>query len=213
MKRDKISYPFSWEERRPLLQERIFYVPDFYQAHERALFPSFDSLFGNQNPVHIEYCSGNGEWVVDKAVSHPEINWIAVELKFDRLCKINSKAQNCGLENLFIISGEALTFSREYLPDGQLDAVYVNFPDPWPKDRHAKHRLIRRPFSKELWRTVKKEGSITLVTDDIPYLEQMRYEMQEWTPKPPSSTAYGSSYFDRLWRSKGLTIHTLYYGR
>ena len=213
MKPKKLTYPYSWQERRPLLKGCIFYVPDYYQEHDRSLFPSFETLFGNKHPVHIEYCSGNGEWVIDKALNHPELNWIAVEKKFERVCKIYSKARNNSLENLFVISGEALTFAREYLPDACLDSVYVNFPDPWPKDRHAKHRLIQRSFSDELWRTMKKAGGVTLVTDNIPYLEQMKYEMQEWTPKTGDFSTYGSSYFERLWLSKGLKIHYLHYER
>ena len=89
----------------------------------------------------------------------------------------------------------------------------MNFPDPWPKERHAKHRLIQSSFQKELYRTVKKGGSVTLVTDSTPYLEQMEREMGEWAPKKEDFTNYGGSYFKRLWLSMGLEIHYLCYER
>jgi len=96
MKPKKLTYPYSWQERRPLIKGGIFYVPDYYQEHDRSLFPSFETLFGNKHPVHIEYCSGNGEWVIDKALNHPELNWIAVEKKFERVSKFIRKLVTMG---------------------------------------------------------------------------------------------------------------------
>ena len=213
MKPQDLSYPFSWNARRPFLEGQVFYVPDYYEDHNRKFFPQLKAHFGNDHPVQIEYCSGNGEWILDKAQASPEINWIAVEKKFKRVRKIYSKMVNRGLKNILIVSGEALTFSKQYLPEEGLDRVFINFPDPWPKERHAKHRLIRKPFVQELNRTVKRHGSVTLVTDHPSYLEQMRFEMQEWTLETDSLKAYGSSYFERLWLSKGLKINHLHYVR
>ncbi|QVL56975.1 MAG: tRNA (guanine(46)-N(7))-methyltransferase TrmB [Simkaniaceae bacterium] len=211
MKPKDLPYPYKWEDRCPLLKDKIFYVPEYYQEHKRELFPLLHDYFGNGHPIHLEYCSGNGEWILKQAMENPNVNWIAVEMWFERVRKIYSKTVNYRVENLLIISGEGLTFSREYLADESLDKVYVNFPDPWPKDRHAKHRIIQRPFVEELRRTVKKGGTVTLVTDDIPYKEQMEYEMQEWPKVEASHEHYGSSFFERLWRSHGLEIHHMCY--
>ena len=211
MKPKDLKSPFKWEDRRPSLHDLIFFVPEHYEAHQQELFPSFESFFGNDHPVHLEYCSGNGEWILGKAKEHPEKNWVAVELCFERVKKIYSKFKNHEVKNAMIISGEGLTFSREYLPDHSLEAVYVNFPDPWPKRRHAKHRLIQRPFVEELRRTLRKGGKAIFVTDHIPYKIQMEEAMREWEKVPSSLNQYGSSFFDRLWRSKGLEIHQLSY--
>ena len=211
MKPKDLPYPYRWEERRPLLKDKIFYVPEYYGEHKKGEFPPFKTLFENDHPVHLEYCSGNGEWILAHAKENPHINWVAVEMWFKRVRKIYSKMMNEGIDNLLIISGEGCTFSREYLPDDSLDAVYINFPDPWPKDRHAKHRIIQPPFVKELKRTVKTGGKVTLVTDDIPYKEQMEYEMQGWPKDLAPKENYGSSFFERLWRSKGLDINYLSY--
>ncbi|MCB1107900.1 MAG: tRNA (guanosine(46)-N7)-methyltransferase TrmB [Chlamydiia bacterium] len=211
MKPKDLPYPYRWEERRPLLKGKVFYVPEYYQEHKRELFPNFNEFFGNDNPVHLEYCSGNGEWIIKKAQEHPEVNWVAVEVWFERVRKIYSKMFNYGIDNLMIVSGEGLTFSREYLPNHSLNGVYVNFPDPWPKDRHAKHRIIQRPFVEELKRTLVPKGKVTLVTDNIPYKEQMEHEMDGWERLPSSHENYGSSFFERLWLSHGLEIHHLCY--
>ncbi len=211
MKPKDLLYPYSWKDRRPLLKNNIFYVPEYYQEHQKELFPSFTEHFENDNPVNLEYCSGNGEWIIKRAQENPDKNWVAVEMWFKRVRKIYSKTVNYEIDNLLIISGEGMTFSREYLTDHCLDAVFVNFPDPWPKDRHAKHRIIQRPFVEELRRTVTPEGTVTLVTDNIPYKDQMQYEMQEWPKVPAFHKNYGSSFFERLWLSHGLEIYHMCY--
>jgi len=208
-----LPYPYSWEDRRPLIDGGVFYLPDYYHPHKRDLLPQLSSLFGNAYPVHIEYCSGNGEWIVNRALENPKINWIGVEKAFDRVRKIYSKACRNALKNLFIVAGEALLFSREYLRDRSVDSIYINFPDPWPKNRHAKHRLIRKPFSQELWRTLKKGGGLTLVTDHLQYLNQMKQEMRGWSKNRKDFSSYGSSHFQQLCLKRGATIHYLHYQR
>ena len=110
-----------------------------------------------------------------------------------------------------VISADALTFSIHYLFDQSLDAVYINFPDPWPKHRHVKHRIIQSHFIQELRRTIKKEKKVIFVTDDLSYKEQMEDAMKDWLKVSITYENYGSSFFDRLWRSKGLDIQILCY--
>jgi tRNA (guanine-N7-)-methyltransferase len=109
-----------------------------------------------------------------------------------------------------------VTAAREYFPSNSISEVYVNFPDPWPKDRHAKHRIIQQPFVKEMKRILLSEGKVTLVTDDPTYSGQMIEEMQKnkdffsCYPDPFYVTewdGYGDSYFGDLWVSKGRSIH------
>lgn len=211
MKPEDLCYPFSWEERRPVFKDRVFFIPDYYHEHKKELFPCFEECFGNKNPVHLEYCSGNGEWIINRARENPGMNWIAVELKFNRVQKIYYQMLNYKIENLLIVAGEGLTFSREYLADSSIDAVYVNFPDPWPKSRHAKHRLIQESFVNELRRTVKQEGKVTIVTDDAPYKEQVTQEMAGWKEVEDQHVNYGSSFFERLWVSLDRNIYHLSY--
>lgn len=217
MKPKDLKAPFTFAKRRPLLERGVFYVPTYYDDYGAFKLPPWKELFGNENPVHIEYCSGNGEWIVDKAQESPGINWIANELRFDRVRKIFSKMANKNVQNLFIVCGMAQNFTREYLQDSSIDAVYVNFPDPWPKDRHAKHRLIQDPFVSELKRVVKPEGTALFVSDHVHYIGQMSAEMErfpEWNAQEVQEeykNSYGTSYFERLWRSRGLNIHFLKY--
>jgi len=215
MKPQDLKAPYSFKERRPCIQDRIFYVPTYYPKYDDFTFPSWKELFGNENPVHIEYCTGNGEWVLNKARENPEVNWVAVELKFNRVRKIHSKRSNRGIGNLFIVCGEAQIFTREYLSQNCVEAIYVNFPDPWPKDRHAKHRLIQTPFMEGIFKAVKPGGKALLVSDAQDYVKQMEEEIGKvsgWKRSDSEDqSSYGTSYFERLWLSKGLSIHFLEY--
>lgn len=214
MRPKDLKFPYKWAERRPHLADGVLYVPDYYENHREFSFPDWKTIFGNDKPVVIEYCTGNGTWIAEKAKDTSN-NWVAVEWRFERVRKIWSKAKNYGLTNLFIVCGEAQTFAREYLSSESIDQVYINFPDPWPKEKHAKNRIFQQPFIHQIARTVKPAGLVTVVTDDPPYSEQVSREMlahPAWVssfPDPYFVTeweGYGTSYFEELWRGKGKVI-------
>lgn len=217
MKPKELTQSFPFKMRLPLIQDGIFYLPNDYFSYQQFTFPLWKELFGNENNVHIEYCSGNGEWILEKAKKHPEVNWVAVEMKFHRVAKIHSKQVNQELKNLFIVYGKGEIFTREYLKKNSVAEIYINFPDPWPKRRHAKHRLIQQAFVKDLLRILQVGGKLLLVSDAADYVKQMREEIETvvgWKTCEigiERETAYGSSYFDRLWRLMGRKIHFLEY--
>lgn len=217
MKPKDLKFPFSWEERQVLLKDRVLYVPDYYDHYAQFAFPGWEdaALFGNSKPVIIEYCSGNGTWIAEKARSNPHCNWVAIEIRFDRVRKIWSKIKNEGLDNLVVFCGEGFRMTREYIPKGSVEQVYINFPDPWPKKRHAKHRIVQSPFIEQVHRVLKPEGMITLVTDDPVYSEQMIEVLNGQEGMVSLNSApyfvnelegYGTSFFDSLWRDKGRMI-------
>ena len=217
MKPKNLKYPFSWEERRILVQDRVWYVPEHYNDHTAFQFPGWNhpDIFGNDQPICVEYCSGNGTWIAEKAAANPKSNWVAVEKRFERVRKIWSKVKNLRLNNLFVISAEGHSVTSHYFPEASVHEIYINFPDPWPKKRHAKHRIIKLPFVEELYRILKVEGAVTVVTDDVNYssevidvfskLDGLKSLHQEPFYRTDLED-YGTSYFDRLWRGKGKEI-------
>ncbi|MBN4067032.1 tRNA (guanosine(46)-N7)-methyltransferase TrmB [Simkania negevensis] len=218
MKPRELIRPYNWKDRKILLRDGVLYVPDYYTAHQGFSLPlwSLPEVFEKEAPVSIEYCSGNGEWIVEKALEFPNKNWVGVEKRFDRVRKIYSRRHNEGADNLFIGYGEAVTMTRHYFPEATVDEVYVNFPDPWPKGRHAKHRLITDTFASEVHRVLKPGGTITLVTDDLAYKEIIvgvflaHPGFASLHPHPyyiDHIENYGTSYFDSLWRGLGCKIH------
>ena len=217
MKPEDLKPPFSRTDQRIVIHDRVWYVPERCAAPSDFVFPgwSHSDLFGNANPVTVEYCSGNGAWIANKAIENPMINWVAVERKFERVRKIWSKVKNHALTNLIVVCGEAHHATERFIPSASVSDVYINFPDPWPKNRHAKNRLIRLEFAKQLWRILKEKGAMTFVTDDPPYSEWVIEVMQNhggFHPEFPhphyicDEGLHGTSYFDQLWRSKGRLI-------
>ena len=215
-----LKFPFKWEERFPLIYDKIFFVPAFYQHHDKWSFPAWqdEKIFGREAPVRIEYCSGNGEWIIQKAKMHPECNSVAVEKKFHRVKKIWAKRKNQSIDNLFIVCGEASAFTEHYVPNASVEKFYINFPDPWPKARHAKHRLIQENFLSHIARACQQGTRLTIATDHSEYVERIALVVSHhplWTsvfPAPYFTTqwdGYGDSFFDRLWRKLGRSVHDM----
>jgi tRNA (guanine-N7-)-methyltransferase len=217
MRPENLKPPFEWDARLTIIHDRIWYAPGYSTVQERFEFPGWEhaDLFGNRNPIYLEYCSGNGAWIAAKALAYPHINWIAVERKFTRVRKIWSKVKNHHLKNLIVICGEGHHVTSQFFPTNSISEVFINFPDPWPKKRHAKNRLIQRDFVNELHRILMTDGRMNFVTDDAPYSEwtietMMAYGSFKSCYSDPfyvhEHADYGNSYFDSLWREKGRMI-------
>lgn len=217
-KASDLRIPFTWEERRPVLLDRAFYIPGHYGAHEKwgKLDWSDEKVFGNNLPVVIEFCCGNGQWIGERARAEPHLNWIGVDRLFERARKVWAKIHRENIPNLFAVCSEASLFIRHYVKPKSVDAIYVNFPDPWPKRRHEKNRLMKREFLEKLSSIVKPGATLHFVTDDFGYLEWMLLELSfcaNWKPVYPSPhyttnlADFGRSFFGDLWLDQGRTIY------
>lgn len=217
MKPKDLIYPYSFEKRKPYFNDQVLFVPTYYFDHESH---GIEDYLPRGNPIYVEFCSGNGEWILERAIANPEITWVAVEKKFQRVRQLWAKMKNRCLKNLIIVCGEAEPFTKYYLPESSISRAFINFPDPWPKDRHAKHRLIQAPFVADLEKIMSADAIITIVTDDTPYMEQVIEVFsndpffQSLYPEPYYITdvpEYGSSFFNRLWLKLGRKIHFIEY--
>lgn len=212
MKPKDLNHPFSFKDRRLLVKNGIFYLPNFLTS-----YAGFDPKLPLDHPrVFIEFCSGNGEWIIQKALENPEVQFIAVEKLFLRIQKIYSKRENLGIKNLFLVSGDINLLLEHFLPDESVDTLAINFPDPWPKERHIKNRLFHENFVLHVKRILKHSGEVFLVTDDRGYsdwvcraMEGKFRSLKENLNKPLEN--YGSSFFQRLWESKGKDIFYHHY--
>jgi len=216
-----LQIPFPWADRRPALLNKCLYLPSYWPgAHLGPAIWQEDGLFGNPlQPLAVEFCSGNGQWIADAAMAFNHLNWVAVEKDFYRAKKTWLKIFRYSIPNLFVVCGEALEFSKNYLETGSVAQAWVNFPDPWPKRHHAKHRLVQSPFAEEMQRVLSKKAPLTLVTDDARYSEQMIRVFASWKSAFASERfttelpGYGTSYFHSLWLQKKCTIryHRFFY--
>lgn len=215
MKVNNLAFP-NLEMDKIKVQDRILHLP--MPCEDRTFhFPGWHdpAIFGNHNPVAIEHCSGNGAWIAHKAALFPTLNWVAVEKQLCRVKKIWFKIKSLNLANLFIISGEAALATKTYFPSDSVCDVFINFPDPWPKQKHTKHRLLSENFINEMHRILQPQRKVTFVTDDKTYSEntikkfQKSFGFESCFPDPFFQTAlenYGTSYFEELWRQKGKEI-------
>jgi tRNA (guanine-N7-)-methyltransferase len=215
MKPKDLKYPYSWKQRCIHYENKVLFVPDHYESYDSWEFPGWESeaFFGNNNPVYVEYCSGNGDWLIEKALENPDINWVAVEKKFERVRKIWSKKHNNNLDNIIIICGEAQCTTSNYFPKQSISKTFINFPDPWPKRKHHKHRLCNKKFFSLLCTILKNEGTINFVTDHEGYRDYAIAAALD-TANLSSKLAepffvkleenYGDSFFQSLWKRQGF---------
>ena len=130
-------------------------------------------LFARNQPLEIELGSGDGSFLVDYARSYPDHNFIGVERLLGRLRKMDRKARRAGLTNLRGIRIESSYFLEYLLPLHSAVALHIYFPDPWPKRKHGRHRLINERFAGLAQQALGSGGVVCLRTDDHNYFEQM----------------------------------------
>ena len=103
----------------------------------------WNEFFGNDNPIRIEIGMGKGKFITELAVNHPDINYIGIEKYSSVLIRAVEKRKQLDINNLFFIRMDAVEIC-DIFDKGEIDRIYLNFSDPWPKDRHAKRRLTSR---------------------------------------------------------------------
>lgn len=130
----------------------------------------WQTLFEKEQPLHAEFGSGKGQFIVNMAEKYPEVNFIGVEYKAEVLYKALKKAEKKHLHNLKLMLfdvGQAETAFE----DGELDRLYLNFVDPWHKKRHAKRRLTHRRFLAKFKKLMGPTGEVHFKTDNRPLFQ------------------------------------------
>lgn len=133
---------------------------------------SIEEAFGRTAPVLVEIGFGNGNALAEFASSNPEWNCVGVEVFRPGIGALINRCEQQDIKNVRIVDGEGLTY-LESIPDNSLDLIWVLFPDPWPKTRHHKRRLITREFAKVAAGKLKFEGKLAIATDWASYAEEI----------------------------------------
>jgi tRNA (guanine-N7-)-methyltransferase len=129
--------------------------------------------FGRAAPVVLEIGSGMGESTAAMALDAPEINHLAVEVYQPGLAQLLLRIEHAEIRNLRLLRGDAYPLLREHIPAGGLHAIRIYFPDPWPKRRHHKRRLIIPEFVTLAASRLMQGGTLHLVTDWEPYAQEI----------------------------------------
>ena len=130
-------------------------------------------LFPTHQHLEVELGSGDGSFLVDLAKHHPKHNFIGIERLLGRIRKMERKARRVELSNLRGIRIESSYFLEYLLPHHSVEALHIYFPDPWPKRKHRRHRLINERFPQLAANVLKPGGTVYLRTDDRDYFDQM----------------------------------------
>ncbi|HXR45923.1 MAG TPA: tRNA (guanosine(46)-N7)-methyltransferase TrmB [Candidatus Limnocylindrales bacterium] len=131
------------------------------------------ALFPKAQPLEVEPGCGDASFLVELARRHPDKNFIGVERLLGRLRKLERKGRRAGLANLRGVRIESSYFLEYLLPPRSVSVLHIYFPDPWPKKKHRKHRLINERFPELARAALGPGGAVFLRTDDPDYFQQM----------------------------------------
>ncbi len=129
-----------------------------------------EEIFGNSNKTALEIGFGEGEFLVEVAKNNPDWNYIGIEIKYFRYKKALKLARDNNIENIKLLHFDADLAVEQVFTDSLFDRVYINFPDPWPKDRHKKHRIINNNFLDNLYRLMTKDAILEFTSDHLEYV-------------------------------------------
>ena len=125
----------------------------------------WNTIFNNDQPIHIEIGMGKGQFITTLAAQNPNINYVGIEKFSSVLVRAIEKQEELDLPNLFFIRMDAENIA-DVFDEGEVARIYLNFSDPWPKDRHAKRRLTSVQFLARYEKILAKEGHVIFKTDN-----------------------------------------------
>lgn len=136
----------------------VIHDPEAQKGHWR-------DVFGNDHPIEIEVGMGKGKFIMDLAAAHPDVNYLGIERYSSVLLRALQKRAERDLSNIFFLCIDAKEMA-DYFAPGEVSRIYLNFSDPWPKDRHAKRRLTSPVFMEVYDSILKPDGVIEFKTDN-----------------------------------------------
>ncbi|MFH1754394.1 MAG: tRNA (guanosine(46)-N7)-methyltransferase TrmB [Candidatus Latescibacterota bacterium] len=188
----------------------------------RSPAPSFPDMFGNDHPVEIEIGCGKAKMLIARAQNQPERNFIGIDYTWRFMRFGCQRSQKRGLANIRFIREEAKHIVNEFIRPESVSIFHIYFPDPWPKRRQQKRRLIDRHFVEVLHGRLAADGRIEIVTDDFDYSIAIKAAFAKtgslWravkhsTNEPLFKTEEKTNY-ELKWRAAGRIIYYLETGK
>lgn len=151
--------------RRKGAEEHLANHPHYVIVNPENAKGKWQEIFGNDKPIHIEVGSGKGAFITGMALQNPDINYIGIDIQVSVLSYALDKVLASGAENIRLlqVDGSSLT---NYFADGEINLLYLNFSDPWPKKKHAKRRLTYKTFLDTYKQILPEHGEIHFKTDN-----------------------------------------------
>jgi tRNA (guanine-N7-)-methyltransferase len=169
-------------------------------------------LFGNTHPVILEIGSGKGRFLIATATEHPELNIIGIEKSLHYHRVIRERVVKRNLANIRLINHDAYLVMRDMIPDASISEVHIYFPDPWPRKKEQKRRIVRPEVLEQIERVLLPDGWAIYVTDHKEYFDvaapliEARFAAERRVPGPddPPRTNYEAKY-----REQGRPIYEI----
>jgi tRNA (guanine-N7-)-methyltransferase len=177
---------------------------------------SQERIFGRRAPLVLEIGSGMGETTAALAAAHPEVDFIAVEVHGPGVGSLLNRIAERGLTNLRVIRHDAMEVLERMVPDGALAAIHLFFPDPWPKKRHHKRRLVQPQFAALAARKLGPGGVLHVATDWPDYAVHMAQVFSAEAALEPAGSGMmhrPTTKFETRGARLGHPIRDLYYRR
>lgn len=168
---------------------------EYVIQNETELKGKWSDRFGNNNPINIEIGMGKGRFIMDMARLNPDINFIGIEKFSSVLVRAVEKQNEEKLPNLLFIRMDAENIENVF-DKGEVDYIYLNFSDPWPKDRHAKRRLTSVQFLARYVNILADSGGVTFKTDNRPLFDFSLEQVDEagWVLENKTFDLHNSEY-------------------
>jgi tRNA (guanine-N7-)-methyltransferase len=198
------------EAQRPArVPERHEFVPPDYF---RRLEPS--ELRRNGRPLEIDLGCGDGRFLLEMAAHHPERDFLGVERLLGRVRKVCKKIGKLGLENVRVLRLESRYTAEWLLPPESVARLHLLCPDPWPKLKHHRRRLVQQEFLQAVWDLLEPGGEFLFKTDHPEYFRWVgdqvarfaKFERLDW---PDDAFFYPKTDFQLLWESQGKSLQGL----
>jgi tRNA (guanine-N7-)-methyltransferase len=210
--RNRISCVLAARGKAAARRRRTPYMFVIDPRHDGFFRIDLPVLFGNSHPVILEIGSGKGRFLIGTATERPELNLIGVEKSLHYHRVIRDRVERRGLTNIRLINHDAFLVLRDMIPDASLSEIHIYFPDPWPRKRQQKRRIIRPEVLREMRRVLVDGGMGIYVTDHREYFEvaapvveaEFRSERRVPGPDDPPRTNYEAKY-----REEGREIYEI----
>jgi tRNA (guanine-N(7)-)-methyltransferase len=175
----------------------------------------WQSVFKNSNPICLEVGTGKGNFIIDMAIKNPCVNFVGLEKYTSVIARALQKCEDLKLDNLVFINGDALNLDKWF--NKEIDTIYLNFSDPWPKKRHAKRRLTSEIFLslydkifKDTCKIVQKTDNTILFESSIISLSNYGYKIEDisldlWS----TDKIYSETEYEHKFRLQGDKIYYL----
>ena len=164
---------------KPWAEDRLNEYPQYVIQQPETQKGKWHEIFGNDNPIYIEVGTGKGRFITEMAKAHPGVNFIGIEVYRSVIVSALDLLIEADLPNLRLLNVDAARL-REYFEKGEVNRVYLNFSDPWPKSRHAKRRLTYKTFLEEYEGILPEHGEIHFKTDNQGLFESSLKSISEY---------------------------------